>query len=297
MLDAHPELAVANDTHFIARAVQSAAGGSVDRAASPRHKAELVAWVRAYHRFPRLGLEETEVDRADVESETFPQFVGQLYRALATRKGKRLAGEKTPDYVRHLEKLHRLFPKTRTIHIVRDGRDVALSLLEWAHGEKGPGRLDLWRHEPVAVCALWWRMQVSGQLAAGRLPCGRYLEVSYESLVSEPEVNLSRIAGFLALSESEEMVSYNRGKVRINPKHSAKKAWLPPTPGLRDWRAQLDGRSVELFEALAGDLLVQNRYELATRTSPPIARLAADCRRWWDQRFQASSPTRPEALA
>lgn len=297
MLNAHPHLAVANDTHFIARAVQSAAAGSVLKAASPRHKAELVTWTRHYHRFPRLGVSEEDVDRADAGSETFPEFVEQLYRALAERQGKRLAGEKTPDYVRHLGTLHSLFPETRTLHIVRDGRDVALSLLEWAHGEKGPGRLELWQHEPVAVCALWWRMQVRGQHAAGRLPEGRYLEINYESLVAEPTANLSAIAEFLALPESEEMLRYNRGKARTDPRLSTKKAWLSPTPGLRDWRKQLDSRSVELFEALAGDTLVDNGYELSTRTSPMIARVAEQCRQWWDERFHAPPSELAEARA
>ena len=51
---------------------------------------------------------------------------------------KELAGEKTPDYVRNLPLLFSLFPRAKTIHIIRDGRDVALSTLKWASVKKGP---------------------------------------------------------------------------------------------------------------------------------------------------------------
>ena len=69
--------------------------------------------------------------------------------------GKPLAGEKTPDYARNLPLLHSLFPWAKFVHLIRDGRNVALSTLEWANEGKGPGRIGLWQEEPVAVCS-WW---------------------------------------------------------------------------------------------------------------------------------------------
>lgn len=288
MLDAHPDLAVANDTHFIPRAVHSVVGGSAAEACSPARKDRLVRWTRDYHRFPRLGLDAEAVERSDAASRTYPQFVSALYAELAQQRGKPLAGEKTPDYVRYLPLLHRLFPRTRTVHIIRDGRDVALSLLEWATPKKGPGRLSLWRREPVGVCALWWRSQVEGQRHGPELPTGSYLEVKYERLVASSREILERISEFLGLRFADEMLAFHRGKLRRAPGLSAKKAWLPPTPGLRDWRAQLDPRSIELFEELAGDRLVANGYPLASRgASPEVRRAADDCRRWWREHFPA----------
>jgi len=285
MLDAHPQLAVANDTHFIPRAVAKVTAGSIPRACTAADKQALVEWTRSYHRFPRLGLEAGLVDRADAASETFPGFVGELYRALAEQRGKRYAGEKTPDYIRHLSLLSALFPGSKTVHIVRDGRDVALSLLDWAHDRKGPGRLDLWRQEPVAACALWWRWQVGGQQQAGLLPKQSYLEIKYESLVADPSRTLRSVSDLLELPFAPEMLQFNRGKRRRATGLSAKKAWLSPTPGLRDWRTQLDSRSLALFEALAGDRLVENGYPLALDHIPAsIAAVADDCRAWWSRR-------------
>jgi Sulfotransferase family len=279
MLDNHPMLAVANDSHFIPRAVETVPLG-VDPELTP----ELVEWVRTYRRFYRLGLDDDDVREAASTATSYSGFVGALYSIYARRHGKRLAGEKTPDYVRHLPRLHALFPEVRTIHITRDGREVALSVLEWAHGGKGPSKLALWRDEPVAVCAMWWRWLVTTGRRDGRtLGPERYRETRYEELVDRPETTLSGLAAFLGLPNSPEMANFHAGRTIRRPGLSAKKAWLPPTPGLRNWHTDMPTRDRELFEALAGDLLSQLGYERSVdHISAETAERAERCRRWWD---------------
>jgi hypothetical protein len=287
MLDNHPRLAVANDTHFIPRALEKVAPQAVEavtRGDDLPLTPELVEGVRAYHRFPRLGLVDAAVREAAAQSATYREFVSALYAEYGRLRGKPLAGEKTPDYVRRLPLLHALFPWARTVHIIRDGRDVALSLLEWANEDKGPGKFALWRDEPVAVCALWWRWLVStGRRDGQGLGPTRYFEVWYEDLVARPEQTLHDVATFLGVSFAPEMAAYHEGKSRPAPGRSAKCAWLPPTPGLRDWRAQMAERDVELFEALGGDLLSSLGYERAVpTTSPGTAEAARECLRRWE---------------
>ena len=292
MLDAHPQLAVANDTHFITRAIGKARPDLVANGLAGKQvmlTPELIEQVRSYHRFPRLGLAESTVSEASRASATYRGFVGRLYLEFARLSGKSLGGEKTPDYVLHLPLLHRLFPWVRSVHIIRDGRDVALSALEWAREDKGPGRMALWREEPVAVCALWWRWQVrTGRRDAASLRPGSYLEVRYEHLVEDPEETLRSITDFLQLPFArEEMLRFNQGKVRQEKGLSVKKAWLSPTPGVRDWRTHMDARSRELFEALAADLLSELGYERQFQAiSSPIAAVASECQQWWDQEMR-----------
>jgi hypothetical protein len=279
MLDNHPQLAVANDSHFIPRVIENVAVG-VDPPLTP----ELVEQVRTYRRFYRLGLPDDAVDEVAKVTHTYRGLVAALYSEYGRRRGKPLAGEKTPDYVRYLPRLHTLFPWARTIHIIRDGRDVALSTLQWARQNKGPGRFELWWEEPVAVCALWWRRQVeTGRQDAPKLDPSRYRELKYEKLVDEPEAALRDLSAFLQLPYAPEMVAYHEGRSRNERGLSAKKAWLAPTQGLRNWRTQMKERDVELFETLAGDLLASLGYARSTRNpSPGIARVAARCRCWWD---------------
>ncbi|HET7087176.1 MAG TPA: sulfotransferase, partial [Anaerolineae bacterium] len=295
MLDHHPQLAVANDSHFIPRAIEHVPIG-VDPPLTP----ELVEWVRTYRRFYRLGLSHAAVYEAATKARTYREFVSALYSEYGQLDGKPLAGEKTPDYVRHLPRLHALFPWVRTIHILRDGRDVALSTLEWAREDKGPRKFELWGEEPVAVCALWWRWHVrTGRQGGAALRPTQYCEVRYEDLVTQPEKILYALADFLDLPFAQAMLTYYVGKVRNKPGLSAKKAWLPPTPGLRDWRTQMRERDVELFEALAGDLLTALGYERGVTTiSQEVIAVAERCRRWWEsaitrRKWSAGQPLEP----
>ncbi|GIV57792.1 MAG: sulfotransferase [Rhodothermaceae bacterium] len=277
MLDSHPQLAVANDTHFIPRVLKR------ERQPDPPLTEALVERTRTYRRFYRLGLSDEEVRAAAAGAPTYRAFVGNLYTRFARRHGKPLAGEKTPDYGRHLPLLNTLFPQARFIHILRDGRNVALSTLSWASEDKGPGKWTLWRENPVATCALWWRWQMEAARRDGALlGPDRYLEVRYEALVQDPERVLRSVTAFLGLPYHPAMKDYHVGKTRHRPGLSAKSAWLPPVRGLRDWRTQWSAHDTALFEALAGDALTALGYERAFPAIAPDVRAEADrCLRWW----------------
>jgi Sulfotransferase family len=282
MLDHHPLLAVSNDPHFVPFAPGVRDG--LDPPVTPA----LVDWLLGYRTFRRLGLDEAAVRAAAADSRTYTELVGALYDALGRARRKPLAGEKTPRYVRYLPLLHSLFPWAKTLHLVRDGRDVALSTLEWARADRGPGRFQLWRSQPLAVCALSWRWHVStGRRDGTPLGSSYYSEVRYEQLVTSTEQTLRGIAAFLELPYAPEMLDFHRGKTRTDPDLSAKDAWLPPTPGLRDWRAQMAPRDVELYEAIAGDLLSLLGYERAFGAiSDEVATLALSCREDWEAELE-----------
>ena len=82
-----------------------------------------------------------------------------------------------------------------------------------------------------------------------------YYEVRYESLVRNPVEESAALCEFLGLPYDEAMPRFHEGRTNAKPGLSAKKAWLPITPGLRDWRTQMTAEDVERFEAAAGELL------------------------------------------
>jgi Sulfotransferase family len=285
MLDNHPALAVTNDSHFIPAAI-----GDLPPAGDVPLTPEIVDRVHSFRSrtgktgFFRLGLPGAVVDEAATRARTYGGFVAELYSEVARLREKPLAGEKTPDYVRHLPLLHQLFPWARMVHVIRDGRSVALSLLEWAAAGRGPARYDLWSREPVAMCALWWRWQVRSGLRDGRnLGAEHYHDVRYEQLVADPTQVLRDLSDFLELPYCAEMLRYHEGRVRLDPGLSAKQAWLPPVSGLRDWRKAMAGGDLEVFEAVAGDLLSELGYERACDTiSPELTEKSGEWQRWWE---------------
>ncbi len=279
MLDAHPDLAVANDTHFIPRVADAF---SIQKNC-PLDQA-LVNAVRNYKRFHRMGLEGHEVLKASETADSYAGFISALYTRFARQQGKTIAGEKTPDYVKRIPLLHRLFPDARFIHIIRDGRDVALSTLDWATENKGPGKLELWRKEPLGLAALWWAWQVRlGRCAGRELPAHQYLEVRYESLVGESRATLRTLCQFLNIPFRAEMEHFYSGKTVQDATLSAKSAWLPATPGLRNAEIDLSNDDLALFEALTSPLLKELGYpRYSKRTSSVNRDREQVCRDWWD---------------
>lgn len=279
MLDNHPQLTVANDTHFITRAVKKALRKSADPVLTP----ELVEQVGAYHRFYRMGLDAADVGEATRGCRTYSQFVSRLYDLRAAREGKPLSGEKTPDFCRQIPALHSLFPRAKFIHIIRDGRDTSLSAMNWATSTKGPGRWSLWAEESVGTCALWWCWQTGAGVRDGHaLGEGLYYELKYEDLVADSPARLSAIAAFLQIPDSERMANYFAAKTIKNPHLSAKSAWLPPRKGLRDWRNQMVEEDIAVFEGIAGELLTQLGYEPSgADATGAVEKRIKRCLDWW----------------
>jgi hypothetical protein len=287
MLDNHPQLTVANDTHFITRAVKK----ELRRKADPVLTPDLVNKVRDYRRFRRMGLDAAEVAKATQGCRKYSEFVSRLYDIRAKKKGKLRSGEKTPDFCRQIPALHSLFPGAKFVHIIRDGRDTALSAMNWATATKGPGKWSLWAEDPVGTCALWWRWQTGTGVCDGyALDEGLYYQLNYECLVGDPSAELSAIAAFLRIHDAEEMSSYFAGKTKSDPNLSAKSAWLPPIKGLRDWRNQMNQEDLAVFEGIAESLLRQAGYELGSvEVTATIEDRIERCMDWWQQQNMSRS--------
>ena len=291
MLNAHPELAVTNDTHFIPRSLELVDRSFIQQAINGKEielDQRLIEAVKSYKRFYRLGIDDAEFDWSCKHAKTYRELVANLYATVAKRERKRLAGEKTPDYVRRVCLLHGLFPAAKLIHIIRDGRDVALSLLDWATPNKGPGKLSLWNEHPVAVAALWWRWFVMQWIKqASAIEPSLTHEVHYDDLIRFPKRTLEELSQFLGLPFSPSMLDYHRGKSRIRQDNqSAKSAWLSPQKGLRDWRRDMTESQVELFEFLAGDALVHFGFEITDDGYSQTTRnIGQQCLDWWANHF------------
>lgn len=278
MLDRHPQLALAFDTHFIPRVIEL-----VSETGDPPLTPALVDKVIGYHRFSRLDVSEAAAREAANGASTYGQFVSALYGEYGQQRGKPLVGEKTPDYVLSLPRLHELFPWARFVHLIRDGRDVALSMLNWARDGRGPSRSALWPKQPLAVCALWWERRVRTGRRDAKALDAEYHEARYEEIVSNPREVLQGIMDFLRLPFAEEMLISGQEEMSSDVRFVPRQSRLAPTPGLRNWRAQMKEEDAELFEAIAGGLLSELGYERRyPAPSSGIVELAQQCRATWE---------------
>jgi hypothetical protein len=191
------------------------------------------------------------------EPVSYCQFLEGLFGLYSRIKGKGLVGNKTPAYVRRIPALHSHWPEANFVHLIRDGRDVCLSVLNWNHADKTAGRYSIWTGDPVTTTALWWERKVREGREGGRLlGRGPYYEMRYEVLVSQPENACARLCDFLRLPRDGAMLRFHEGRTRKTPGLDAKKAWLPITPGLRNWRTQIESAGeVVMASSSLGDAL------------------------------------------
>jgi hypothetical protein len=186
--------------------------------------------------------------------------------------------------MQQLPLLERVFPDAIWVHLVRDGRDAALSFLELPEGFSGK----TWAlPRTVAQFAARWRTEILAARRLGRHAGGRYLELRYEDLVAEPERELRRICEHASLPWEPGMLDHTRASDTAHmPEH--RNLAQPPTPGLRDWRSQMPREDALAFEQVAGDVLRSAGYELfepdASYPTPrgrlELARFAALSRSW-----------------
>jgi hypothetical protein len=237
---------------------------------------ELIPLLRAHPKFRNLGIDPGELDRL-LEPDQPPRyadFVSRLFDACGQAQGKPLVGDKTPNCVRQIHVLHALWPQAKFVHLIRDGRDVCLSVLDWKR--KAPRLAELfptWEEDPVTTTALCWeRDMAKGRVKGKRLGPALYYEIRYESLVSRAPEEVEKLCAFLGVPYQGAMLEFHRGRTRSEPGLSAKEAWLPITPGLRDWRSQMPPADVERFEAAAGGLLVELGYARGCSSPSPAAR-------------------------
>jgi hypothetical protein len=220
--------------------------------------------------------------------ETVADAVRVVFGVYARREGKPLYADKTPGYVTQISDMAAMFPEARFVHLIRDGRDVALSYLERP-----------WGPSSIGESAMYWRSRVSrGRAAGDAIGPDRYLEARYESLVSEPEAEVRRICNFLSLRFEPEMLQYHESaKTLVTQSHQPeafKALLLPPTSGLRDWSTEMSERDVALFEFIAGDLLEGLGYRRQTASDAWSTRLRAGWAetRWVARRGRAALKTR-----
>jgi nucleoside diphosphate kinase len=180
-------------------------------------------------------------------------------------------GEKTPENARHLPLLaEKLFPESKVVHIIRDGRDAAVS-----------GWLERLRTRPLETLArygnqsnyartfaYYWVDSIRSARDFGRRHPTRYCEIRYEHLVHDEHKGFHKVLAFLGVNDSESQVSqvcrhgsFSRltgGRQRgTEDKNSFFRQGVPGS-----WRKDLSAESIHSFNEQGGTLLAELGYDL-----------------------------------
>jgi hypothetical protein len=272
VVNAHPQIAVVNQSRWIPVYFKKRTGLTAEGLATR----ELVPRLLEYRKlFRKLGIGREDLERLLPGGAAIPyaHYVTGVFDLYGHAQGKALVGDKTPIYVRSIGTLHGLWPEARFVHLIRDGRDVCLSTVNW---QKKTAKLSsnfcTWDEDAVTTAAMRWTWNVRlGREAGTPLGSGLYHELRYEALVASPAQECAKLCAFLGVPYEEAMLHFHEGRTKTKPGLDAKHAWRPITPGLRNWRTQMSAQDVERFEAAAGDLLDELDYPRAAARPRPEA--------------------------
>jgi hypothetical protein len=291
LVDAHPDIAITRETHWITKLLEGKDAFCADAPVTPA----LLARLRAHPKFRRMEVDESTLDRlvSRAAPVSYAELVTKIFDLYGEARGKRLVGDKVPDYVRNLPLLHHLWPAARFVHLIRDGRDVYSSMLS---RERFARRFATWEEDPISTAALSWEQLVRlGREAGAELPSDRYHELRYESLVADPAGECLEMCEFLGVPYDERMLRFHEGRTKDDPGRDAKSAWRPITPELRSWRTEMADGDIERFEAAAGGLLGELGYPRGVLDPTPTAkRRAAQLRDAFEEHARARGTQLPE---
>ena len=268
MLDAHPLLTIPPETHFLPDLIKAA---RAER--GTEGMLEAITSNRTWGDFG-IGEEEMRERLAAVESGDGAGAVRAFFAAYADKQGKPRWGDKTPAYMLAVQRIGRTLPESRFVHLIRDGRDVALSQSARALNEQPA---------PAEQAARWVKRIGKSREQASSLKGARYVEARYEDLVRDPETTLRRICEFIDLPWDDAVLGYHEhaaerlaemaGTLRAEGSHAEQQAGYrienhapttkPPDPAKLDkWRREMSAADRAAYDAVAGDLLRELGYEV-----------------------------------
>ena len=280
LLRSHPRLTFPEESHFIPALYRAYGDPKNEREARALAARILAAgWVKAW------GL--TLDPSAFAGDRSFARMVSRIYEAWAERQQKPRWGDKTPRYVLEIPLLLKLFPGAKILHIVRDGRDVALS---WLRYGIGPRNL-------YTAARMWSDMVRAGRRAGAALGAERYLEVRYEALLADPAAVMRRVCAFIDEPFTEAVLRPNTsagegaadpGKLRYffigKPRGRRPRQQEIVAAYAGKWKQAMTPAQRILFESAAGDLLRELGYETEGR----VRRITSAERRMWKAHHRLS---------
>lgn len=229
--------------------------GGLSHAANRRRL--LAAW-RETELFRRTGLDWNEIsEEVMAKCRSGGDFLRIVMQSMARRQGVERWADCTPEHLLYLQRIKRTIPEALIIHIIRDGRDVALSLEK--QGWIKPFAWD--RGKTLEVAALYWDWIVRKGRKDGRSLGSDYIEVCYEKLVRDPRAVLHTLEAFI-----EQALDYEKiEQVAIGSVSKPNSSFLKEMKEgefhpVQRWKTTLIGAQLHRIETLLGPSLEQLGY-------------------------------------
>lgn len=228
-------------------------------------------WLKSIY-FEHSGLDADVIETKILEDcRDGGDFLRIVMEEIARKQGVERWADTTPEHLLYIPAIKKAFPDALILHIIRDGRDVALSMdkLHWLT----PFPWD--KERSLMIHGLYWEWIVSNGRKGGRSFNGDYMEVRFEDLIVRPTETLASIGRFIEHElDYAKILSVGLGSVKSPntsfPKEVSGQQFSP----IGRWKESISGANLEMFEGLVGPFLRELGYPVLTSAVRTV-RLAA----------------------
>jgi Sulfotransferase family len=257
MLSSHPRIYIPPESDFIPRLYLGRIRAPMSRDRAVRDVQTIIA-NRRFLREWRDAVPDPATFVAALPELTPAALLDAFYRAYAAQHGASRWGDKSPIYTRYVPLLAEIFPSAQFVHLIRDGRDAALSTLA-----AYPDRF----YVDMYFAARSWRQRVRAARHAGRaLGPARYTELRYEDLTADSEAALRPLCDWLGEDYAPAMCEPHKlARELLRPRGRHAPVREPVHANSGGWQSRMPLADQRLFHAVASDLLADLGYDVADR--------------------------------
>ena len=212
--------------------------------------------------FKVSGLQANDIEtKVLAECHSAGDFLRIVMDEVARTQGVDRWADSTPTNVPHMMRIKRDFADARFVHIIRDPRDLALSLDKKGWSRPLPGD----KRNSLLAAAVYWEWIVRKGRSYGKQLGSNYMETRYEDLVRSPAPELARIGKFLGCDlDYERIKARSVGSIK-NPltafKEDLNQGSFSP---VGRWKQKFPEEQLARFEALIGDYMRELGYQLSS---------------------------------
>lgn len=222
MLDSHPEITCCEGFEFMVAQIG-------DDGSRPE--------IKAYHDYlstqPIFGSSNLTID----PSLSFDELLNDFFAQRLNISGKGIVAAMVHM---DIDRILHVWPEARFIHLIRDPRDVALSVIQMGWFGNVYTAVDKWIHAETG----WAKL-------LPKIADDRWIELQFADLISDHEAQLERVCSFLGVEYTDQMLSYA----------DETDYGLPNPSRIASWKGKMSDRDVRLLEGKVGPLLAERGFE------------------------------------
>lgn len=180
---------------------------------------------------------------------------------LAQRLGPdhRFLVEKSPSHVMTMPLIREILPEARFIHVLRDGRDVSVSVRAAAHSWAPRWRESFGRS--VRASAWAWKQTIRRVRRDGPGLGECLLEIRYEELKADPQRGIARLFDHARVPWDPAVIDQVAARTDFDANYRSSETGFRRRGRVGDWRTRLNLFDRLIFNLTAGDTLIDTGYE------------------------------------